>query len=472
MSTLLEERAAESPALTLTGIQPWAPHPAAAPATARDGDRLTIAANGTRTCTGGWQLHYSGVTPGRRCTVAVEVAHDKIEQPRDVLECIAIWGEPAADQAQPGVSWEYLLPETTWESPIRFTLDTVAPEDARDLTLRFTFRWSTQGRSVWSLPEIRLGSAPVARPLSSVRVCVVTGDAPSRRRPFRAIQENIDFYGALCETASRPLASLRSCPHLIVLPEIALQWRIPGNPLDLAVPALGPETEPIAALARRCGVRILLGLLERDGDAVYNSAVLFGPTGAIEGKYHKVHLAVGGETTSGILPGEGFPVFETEIGRIGCNICMDSSAAESSRMVGLNGADFLLLPIMGDHRADRWTPGPPIFNESRWKAIMRTRAMDNQLCMVVARNEAQGSCIIDRKGDILAWNEGDQPIIEATVPLEDGYRTWNVGCFRAVNWMQRRPHLYQAFTDTENQGSLRRGSPGERPLSHDRAGQS
>ena len=65
---------------------------------------------------------------------------------------------------------------------------------------------------------------------------------------------------------------------------------------------------------------------------------------------------------------------------------MDSSAAESARMVGLNGADFLLLPIMGDHRADRWTPGAPIFNEGRWQAIMRTRAINNQLTLVVARN--------------------------------------------------------------------------------------
>ena len=29
-------------------------------------------------------------------------------------------------------------------------------QDARDLTLRLTFRWSARGRSVWSLPEIRL----------------------------------------------------------------------------------------------------------------------------------------------------------------------------------------------------------------------------------------------------------------------------------------------------------------------------
>ena len=38
----------------------------------------------------------------------------------------------------------------------------------------------------------------------------------------------------------------------------------------------------------------------------------------------------------------------------------------------------------------------------------------------VARNEAQGSCIIDRKGDILAWNEGDREVIEVTLAPEDG----------------------------------------------------
>jgi predicted amidohydrolase len=151
---------------------------------------------------------------------------------------------------------------------------------------------------------------------------------------------------------------------------------------------------------------------------------------------------VGGEAESGILPGDGFPTFDTEAGRIGCNICMDSSAAESCRTVGLHGADILVLPIMGDHRADRWTPGPPIFHEERWRAIMRTHAMDSQLCMVVARNNAQGSCVVDRKGDILAWNEGDAEYIVADVALDDGYRTWNGACFRQVNWMQRRPHCY------------------------------
>ena len=33
-------------------LEPWAPHKLAAPRTARDGDRLLTAANGTRACAG------------------------------------------------------------------------------------------------------------------------------------------------------------------------------------------------------------------------------------------------------------------------------------------------------------------------------------------------------------------------------------------------------------------------------------
>jgi predicted amidohydrolase len=125
-------------------------------------------------------------------------------------------------------------------------------------------------------------------------------------------------------------------------------------------------------------------------------------------------------------------------------------------MLGLAGADFICFPIMGDLRADRWSPGSPIFNEDRWKAIMRTRALDNQLCMVVARNEAQGSCIIDRKGDFLAWNEGNEEVIEATLPADDVRRVWDGTDFREVTYLLRRPHLYGPYLDEANMKPLHR----------------
>ena len=193
-------------------------------------------------------------------------------------------------------------------------------------------------------------------------------------------------------------------------------------------------------------MRILVPLEERDGDAVYNSAPLLGPDG-VEGVYRKVHLAEYNEINSGICPGDGFPVFQTPAGRMGCLICMDSSCAEASRMLGLNGAEIMLLPIMGDHRADRFTRGTPVFHEERWKAIMRTRSLDNQFVTAVARNEAQGSCVIDAKGDFLAWNDGTQDIISAEVELNPDHRKWNGGSQRDIVWLQRRPRLYGAFTD-------------------------
>ena len=85
---------------------------------------------------------------------------------------------------------------------------------------------------------------------------------------------------------------------------------------------------------------------------------------------------------------------------------------------------------------------------------MRTRALDGQFTLVAARNEGQGSCIVDRRGDFLAYNDGTQEIITACVPAEDGYRTWNGGDFRGINWMQRRPHVYRAYTDETNSGPL------------------
>jgi len=438
--------------LELVSVQPWTPHEHAAPLTERRGDRLRVSANGTRTCVGGWQLTYAGATPGACYGVQWEAVHGGQDNARDSLRCRAYWGELAPDCVTPRSSnvrgWHYLIPTLVGADGVHFEQRLKAPQGAEVLTLRCAFRWTAKGHAEWGVPEL----APVDAPAlpGPVKVAVVTGAVGARQGRFESIQENLDFYVPLCDAAGR------ENPALIVLPEIALQWGLPGSALDLAVPAPGPETEPFADLARRHSVRILLGMVERDGDAVHNSAVLIAPDGGVDGKYRKVHLAVGGESDSGILPGDGFPVFPTEIGRIGCNICMDSSAAESPRMVGLNGADFLLLPIMGDHRADRWSPGNPVYSESRWKAIMRTRAMDNQLCMVVARNNAQGSCVIDRKGDILAWNEGDRDYVTATVTPEDGYRMWNSGCFREVNWMQRRPHVYGEFVDEGNVGSLRR----------------
>ena len=426
--------------MTHTQALPWAPHPDAAPLNRQgpEPDRFESKANGTLSCCGGWQFGFEGIRPGHAYRIAWQAEYTNLAEPLDMLVGHVYWGEVADDCYASGteIIWDYVGAELSGGAAA-FAAELKAPENASSATVRCTLRWTAAGSVAWSQPVLHdLGPAPSPPP---VRVAVASGSEELTRGRQQSVQHAVERYAGLAEQACAAGA------QLVVLPEICLQWNVPGHPYEHALAVPGPELEPFQRLARAHNSVIAVGLNERADGAVYNSAVVIDADGQLAGTYRKVHLA-STEAMSGIAPGDGFPVMDTAIGRVGCTICMDSSAAESARMVGLNGADFLLLPIMGDHRASRWTPGSPQLDEERWRCIQRTRAMDNQLCMAVARNRGTGSCVIDRSGKILAYNDGSQDVVLADVAVDDGYRKWNGGCFRQVNWRQRRPHLYGAHT--------------------------
>ena len=140
--------------LALESITPWAPHPSAAPRTLRDGKALVTAANGTRTCVGGWQFVYTGVTPGQTYAFEGQALVEGFEHPRDHLKCVAHWEAMSADQPRSTRRWGYLLPQMVSPDEMHFTRALTAPQGATHLTLRYTFRWTTEGQAIWSLPRI------------------------------------------------------------------------------------------------------------------------------------------------------------------------------------------------------------------------------------------------------------------------------------------------------------------------------
>ena len=84
---------------------------------------------------------------------------------------------------------------------------------------------------------------------------------------------------------------------------------------------------------------ICAGLAEKEGSVLYNSSVLIGPQGLI-GTYRKTHLWENEKLY--FKPGSsGFPVFDTEIGRIGMAICWDAWFPEVFRILGAQGADIV-----------------------------------------------------------------------------------------------------------------------------------
>jgi N-carbamoylputrescine amidase len=166
-------------------------------------------------------------------------------------------------------------------------------------------------------------------------------EAPARMRDQTA--------RLLREAASRGAA-------LTVLPELStisydFQTRTDIEPY--AEPLGGASVTGWETIAGETGMHIVAGWPERDGDRLYNSAVIIAPTGVL-GVYRKAHLY---HHERGIFtPGDtGFPVWETALGRIGVLICYDLRFAEAVRILMLRGAQILCVPTTW---TDRGKPQP------------------------------------------------------------------------------------------------------------------
>ena len=140
--------------------------------------------------------------------------------------------------------------------------------------------------------------------------------------------------------------------------------------------------------------------------------------------------------------GWGYPVFETEKARIGILICKDRWFPEAWRVLALQGAEIIFVPV------------------ASWEALsesfvrtMRTWAQENQLFAVAcnrAGNEGDNyffglSCIIGPKGEVLAQAPEGQGgiVIAAEIDLSQiaDVRV-EIKIFK-----NRRPELYGPITE-------------------------
>ncbi|HAY11422.1 MAG TPA: N-carbamoyl-D-amino-acid hydrolase [Thauera sp.] len=160
-------------------------------------------------------------------------------------------------------------------------------------------------------------------------------------------------------------ASQYGC-DLVVFPELALttffpRWYFEDQAeidqfFEREMP--GPETRPLFEAARELGIGFYLGyaeLAEEEGRTRhFNTSILVDKTGAIVGKYRKIHLPGHAEHEpwrqfqhlekryfeTGNL---GFPVFRAFGGIIGMAICNDRRWPETYRVMGLQGVEMVLI---------------------------------------------------------------------------------------------------------------------------------
>jgi len=233
--------------------------------------------------------------------------------------------------------------------------------------------------------------------------------------------------------------------RLIILPECALTgycFSSLEEALPVAEPVVGPSTEQVIAACRELNVYVVLGLLERDGDKCYNTAVLLGPHGLV-GKHRKLHLPYMGIDRF-VEPGDlPLTVYDTEVGMIGLGICYDLMFAEHSRVLALQGADILVFPAS-------WPKVGRVISDY----IVPTRAIENHVfCVAVNRVGIErgtkfpgGSKIVHWFGKTLAEGKLDgEDILYAEVePAEARQKRYVIvpGEHEADFINDRRPEFY------------------------------
>jgi predicted amidohydrolase len=169
---------------------------------------------------------------------------------------------------------------------------------------------------------------------------------------------------------------------VVALPEV---WPLQGSAKlirDAAEPIPGPRTDRLAEFAARHQVWVHGGsVLERDGERVFNTSVLFDRDGSMVATYRKIHLfdadppgAVPSRESDVFSAGDQVVTAETEFGRVGLSICYDLRFPELYRALAVRGATILFVPA-----AFRYETGV-----DHWEPLLRARAIEDQAFVVAA----------------------------------------------------------------------------------------
>jgi len=154
-------------------------------------------------------------------------------------------------------------------------------------------------------------------------------------------------FGVVEENLERVVSGLHDVEaDLVVLPELAFTGYLFENRRELLSlaedPADSPTVERLRLLCHDRDLFLVTGFAERQGDQVFNSALLIGPDGLVQ-TYRKLHLF---NTEKEYFDPGDTPLEPVEVRdiMIGMMVCFDWAFPETARVLALKGADILCHP--------------------------------------------------------------------------------------------------------------------------------
>jgi predicted amidohydrolase len=357
-----------------SGWRVWAPRQATAPRVYVDATRararlgsLAVSGDGNPAVCGGWERDVAGVAAREWYRLT---AHYRVEGP--VYEPVQVlarldWRDARGERVgQPDYA-SAVERVGEWK---RVTLDAPAPERASSARIQLLLLNAPRATVWWDDIAIERIAAPAPR---RVTIASVNFRPPSGGTSESNVTAFIDAIGQAVPTGA----------DVILLSEVITSTAT-GRPYeDAAERVPGPTTARLGEVARARKAYIVAGLVEREGTAVYNTAVLIDRAGRLVGKYRKVYLPRE-EMEGGLTPGGDYPVFRTDFGTVGMMICWDLQYADPARALALAGAEIILMPIAGGNTA-----------------LDKARAIENRV-FVASAGYSFPTRVVDPDGEIIA----------------------------------------------------------------------
>ncbi len=191
-----------------------------------------------------------------------------------------------------------------------------------------------------------------------VAVCQILAIDGDREGNFRRIEYAL-------QTAEAGHADIAVFPESVIL-----GWENP-EAHQMATPIPGKDSDRIADLARKYKLMIAVGLDEKDGERLYDSAILVDKSGKLLWKHRKINVLAELMTPP---YSEGRPedigVVETEFGRIALLICADTFQDANIARIQSMKPDLLLVPYGWAAENKEW----PQHSDELKKLIQRRSA--------------------------------------------------------------------------------------------------
>lgn len=236
---------------------------------------------------------------------------------------------------------------------------------------------------------------------------------------------------------------------LVVLPELwpcGFDWEsLHQDAPGAAEPLAGARATALSECARTLGIWLAAGSVpERDGKALYNTALLYDRQGRLRAWHRKVHLYSPLGEDKIFVPGDRLTTCRTdEFGIVGLSVCFDGDFPEVARGLRLAGATMVVQASAYEAAARQWWeklyPANALSNGQWW--VMANQCGTNKSGTLLGASQ-----VVSPSGDVVARcraaGEGESPpsdLLVVSLSLRAEIARAEEG--NGVLWDSRRPGL-------------------------------